>query len=270
MKDSTRPQTSRAPEIAVALEDVWVHYGSGWVLEGVTVSVSRGEILGIVGPNGSGKSTLLRVITGLVVPARGSVHVLGRRRRGHEYIPGIGYLPQKTQAISNFPVLALDVVLMGRYPGSGLWGRPGRRDKEKARGLLSMLGIGHLADKPFSRLSGGQQQRVRIAMALACDPQVLILDEPSTGIDVVAQEEFYRLLARLRDQTNLAVIMVSHDIGTITNFADRVACLNRRLHYHGPPEGCWDPSILARMYGANMQVIVHDLHCETCARRHET
>jgi len=124
------------------------------------------------------------------------------------------------------------------------------------------------AQRPFGDLSGGQQQRVNIARALASEPKLLVLDEPSTGIDSVAQEDFYELLAEIRDKQGISAIMVSHDIGVITSHADRVACLNRELHYHGEPDFCFSPELQQKIFGKDLKVMVHDASCATCAKRH--
>jgi zinc transport system ATP-binding protein len=124
------------------------------------------------------------------------------------------------------------------------------------------------ADKPFGVLSGGQKQRVNIARALASKPKLLVLDEPSTGVDSVAQEDFYELLAKFRNELGISVIMVSHDIGAITSHADRVACLNRQLHYHGEPESCFTSEMTQKVFGKEHKFIVHDSKCITCFQRH--
>ena len=124
------------------------------------------------------------------------------------------------------------------------------------------------AGKPFGSLSGGQQQRIHIARALVSKPKLLLLDEPSTGVDSVAQEDFYILLANLRDESGLSVIMVSHDIGVITSYADRVACLNTEVHYHGGPDLCLSPEIMEKVFGKDLKIMVNDSRCATCSKRY--
>jgi len=135
--------------------------------------------------------------------------------------------------------------------------------------LLSQINMADHAKRPFAVLSGGQQQRVNIARAMASKPKLLILDEPSTGIDSVAQEDFYELLARFRNEQGISVIMVSHDIGVITSHADRVACLNVELHYHDEPDFCFSPDITRKVFGKDLKIIVHDDKCATCYHRHQ-
>lgn len=259
-------ETETAP--IVDLEDIWVRYDGKWVLTSIYLKCFQGEILGIVGPNGGGKTTLLNVILGLVQPEKGTVQLFGRKP-GKQSRLEVGYLPQISRANRSFPVTVLDVVLMGLYNRLGLFHRPGRNNRVKAMDLLAQINMAEHAQKPFGTLSGGQQQRVSIARALASDPKLLVLDEPSTGIDSVAQEDFYELLARLRDEQGISVIMVSHDIGVITSHADRVACLNRQLHYHGEPDFCFDPEMQQKVFGKDLRVMVHDARCATCSRRHE-
>jgi zinc transport system ATP-binding protein len=259
---------SGQPQAAIVeLEDVWTRYNEKWVLKSIYLTCHPGKILGIVGPNGSGKTTLLNVIMGLIRPEKGTVRLFGRTPDRSSRLE-IGYLPQISQADRAFPVTVRDVVLMGLYSRLGMFHRPGRKSLQTAMDLLHQVGMADLADRPFGALSGGQQQRAQIARALASRPRLLILDEPSTGIDSVAQEEFYELLARLRDEQGISAIMVSHDIGMITSQADQVACLNREIHYHGDPEFCLTPEIQRKVFGDHMNVMLHDSACATCSRRH--
>jgi zinc transport system ATP-binding protein len=262
---SDRSDQSDAPDPAVELRNVWSRYDGDWVLRNISMTCPQGSIFGIVGPNGSGKTTLIKVILGLITPERGEVRVLGQSPRSADRDPSdVGYLPQISMAHRDFPVSAMDVVLMGRYTRLGLFHRPGAEDRKKALEMLDLVGIADHSERPFGSLSGGEQQRVSIARALVGDPRLLLLDEPSTGIDAVGQESFYQLLEALRDRLSLAVIMVSHDIGVVTSHTDRIACLNREIHYHGEPDGCLNREILEKTYGTGLQVMVHDRECPTC------
>lgn len=260
--------TDRKGAPIVELEDVWVRYDGKWVLKTIYLECFPGEILGIVGPNGGGKTTLLKVILGVLRPERGSVRLFGERPDQHSRL-GLGYLPQISQADRSFPVSVLDVVLMGLYKRIGIMQRVGRKSRDKAMALLALVNMDDHAKRPFGILSGGQQQRVNIARALASKPRLLVLDEPSTGVDTVAQEDFYELLATLRDEQDMSIIMVSHDIGVMTTHADSVGCLNTQLHYHGDPESCFTPDIQRKVFGKNLQVMIHDEKCITCSKRHQ-
>lgn len=248
----------------VEMKGVWARYNANWVLEAVDFDILEKEIVAVVGPNGGGKSTLLKVMLGILKPERGEVRVFGRppaEARGR-----IGFLPQIATYKRNFPVSALDVVLMGSYGRLGLFRRPRDIDRERARALLHEVGLGHIERSPFGSLSGGQQQRVGIARALASEPSLLLLDEPVTGVDIAAQEAFFRFLSRLRDERGISMIIVSHDIGAITPIVDRVAWLNRVIHYYGEPGGALEPSVIERTFGKDVRFLVHGDHCATCRR----
>ena len=267
MKDPS-VETESKKELLVDLHDVWVAYDGKWVLKSVYFNCYSGEIFGIVGPNGGGKTTLLNVILGLVQPQKGSVRLFGRKPSKRSRLE-LGYLPQISHADQSFPVTVVDVVLMGLYNRIGFFHRPGPKNKKTAMELLDQVNMADHAGRPFSVLSGGQQQRVNIARALASNPRLLVLDEPSTGIDSVAQEDFYELLAKLRNEQDISVIMVSHDIGVITSHADRVACLNVELHYHDEADSCFSLDVARKVFGEDLKVIVHDDKCATCYHRHQ-
>ena len=214
------------------MEDVWVQYNGVTVLEDITLSVQNRDFLGIIGPNGGGKTTLLKVILGLIKPNRGRVTVLGGPpEEGRRFI---GYVPQLTQFDREFPATALDVVLMGRLGHKGLLRRYTEEDMEIAYKALESVEILDLKDRQVGKLSGGELQRVFLARALAADPKILLLDEPTASIDEPTKTELYELLKGLNRE--ITIILVSHDIGVISSYVDKIACLNRRLFYHGSKE----------------------------------
>ncbi|KYH40116.1 MAG: zinc ABC transporter ATP-binding protein [Candidatus Bathyarchaeota archaeon B26-2] len=219
-------------EEVISLEDVWVQYNGVTVLEDITLSVQNRDFLGIIGPNGGGKTTLLKVILGLIKPNRGRVTVLGGPpEEGRRFI---GYVPQLTQFDREFPATALDVVLMGRLGHKGLLRRYTEEDMEIAYKALESVEILDLKDRQVGKLSGGELQRVFLARALAADPKILLLDEPTASIDEPTKTELYELLKGLNRE--ITIILVSHDIGVISSYVDKIACLNRRLFYHGSKE----------------------------------
>jgi zinc transport system ATP-binding protein len=227
------------------------------ILEEVNLEIREGTFLGLIGPNGGGKTTLLKTILGLVKPDRGEVRVFGlppddRRNRGH-----IGYLPQRAYADLTFPVSAFDVVLMGRYSRIGIWRRSTADDRRRAMETLASVGMDHLRDRPIGHLSGGEQQRVFIARALASEPRLLLLDEPTSGVDTSAQQSLYGLLGKLKKEYALTIVLVSHDIGVVPHHTDEVACLNRRLHLHGPSPDALDAETLGKVYGCEVELLVH-------------
>jgi ABC-type Mn2+/Zn2+ transport system ATPase subunit len=235
--------------VIIELDKVTVAYRAVTVLEEVSLKVHRGNFLAVIGPNGAGKTTLLKVILGLVRPVEGTVRVFGRApwELGPER-RAIGYVPQSTAADRHFPVRVADVVMMGRYGRIGPLRRPSAADREAVRRAMERTGVAHLADHSLGRLSGGQRQRVLLARALACEPELLILDEPAAGIDGPGTESLYELLHALH-KDGLTTLLVSHDVGVVASFVDGVVCLNRRLVAHGRPEEVLGSEELAQMYG---------------------
>lgn len=217
---------------AVSIEGLTVKLDGRIVLEDVWLEVEERDFLGLIGPNGGGKSTLLKAILGLVKPSSGRVRVFGRDPVAARLL--VGYLPQNSIFDQRFPVRVFDVVLMGRYPRVGILRRYRTEDLEAARRALDAVGMLGLADREIGALSGGEQQRVFVARAIVSDPKLLLLDEPTAGVDVAQQREFYDLLKHLNSK--MAIIMVSHDLSAISAHVEKVACLNQRLYYHGSKE----------------------------------
>ncbi|BBB32554.1 zinc transport system ATP-binding protein [Thermotomaculum hydrothermale] len=249
----------------IFIEDLEVKYGNKVVLEDIFLKVEKGEIVSIVGPNGGGKTTLLKVILGLKDYSKGTIKVLGKNPKEVDK-KEIGYLPQREETAKNFPISVFETVLMGRYPKIGLFRKPGEKDKEIALESLKLVKMDHLKDENINKLSGGQRQRVFIARALAMEPKILILDEPSTGLDIVAQEDFYKILVEIRNKKEMSIIMVSHDIGVVSTFVDKIACLNKTIHYHGKSGTPIPKDVLEKVFGSNIQILVHDPHCKGCHR----
>lgn len=223
----------------VKLEDVWAHYDGVPALEGINLSLSQHDFLGIIGPNGGGKTTLLKVILGLLKPSKGSVRVLGttpeRARRS------IGYVPQNSLFDRNFPVSVWDVVLMGclgalraQFKCTKCLKRYSEKDRRVALQALERVEMLDYKERQIGQLSGGQQQRVFVARALSTQPKLLLLDEPTLAIDTPMQKGFYELLERLKHE--MAIVLVSHDISAVSIYVDKIACLNHRLFYHNSKE----------------------------------
>ncbi len=235
----------------VKLENVWVQHDSVPVLEAINLSIKSNDFLGIIGPNGGGKTTLLKVIMGLIKPSRGRVTVLGMSpERGRKYI---GYISQITLFDHDFPINVFEVVLMGRYNKSGLFQRYNEEDRKAAIEALKTVEMLDYKDRQVGRLSGGEQQRVFIARALATNPELLLLDEPTASIDPNMQAEFYELLDKLKE--NMAIVLVSHDVSAVSIYVNEIACLNRQLFYHGSKEVSADE--LEKAYHCPIQLIAH-------------
>jgi zinc transport system ATP-binding protein len=235
----------------VKIENVWVYIEKLLVLEDISLSVDEGDFVGIIGPNGGGKTTLLKVILGLIPPLRGHVSILGkspeRARRK------IGYVPQYNLFDRNFPLNVRDVVMMGRLSKKSLFGQYGQKDREMTEQALDQVGMLSFWDKQIGTLSGGEQQRVFIARALVSRPKLLLLDEPTAGVDTAMQTELFELLEKLK--SDMAIVMVSHDISVVSVYVKKIACLNQRLYYHGTKE--ITPEILEATYKCPVQMIAH-------------
>jgi zinc transport system ATP-binding protein len=234
--------------------------GEAPALDRVSLDVRKGERLGILGPNGGGKSTLLKLTLGLLRGYAGTIEVDG-------FSPGeaakrrlIGYVPQRVEAELAFPITARHAASMAASAGLGPFAS-GRGAREKADRALSMVGASAFAEKPVGSLSGGQLQRVMIARALASEAKILLLDEPTVGIDPAGQRQFAELIQRLHDELGLTTIVVSHDLRTVAATSDRVACLARTLHYHDSPQGL-TPHVLAEVFKHDAAAIFGDLHVD--------
>lgn len=216
----------------VTLSDVSVEFNGSLILEDVSLVVNENDFLGIIGPNGGGKTTLLKVILGLVKPFKGDVMVLDgipAQARGR-----VGYVPQVSLFDRSFPMTVFDAVLMGRIGKTGLASYYSSLDRDMAAESLERVGMLDQGDRQLGKLSEGQKQRVFIARALASDPKLLLLDEPTSSVDAAMETEFYGVLEKLRSR--MAIVLVSHDIGVISSHIDKIACLNRKLYYHDSKE----------------------------------
>jgi ABC-type Mn2+/Zn2+ transport system ATPase subunit len=239
--------TAGVRERLIALAGVTCRYASEDVLTDVDLTVAEGEFVGVVGPSGSGKTTLLRAIAGSMRPVDGSV----TRRRGLR----IAYVPQVETINWSFPVTVQQCVLMARVTGRRLpW--PSAAERMAVGEMLARLDIEHLRDRHIRELSGGQQQRVFIARALLGDPELLLMDEPTSGVDVRLRHEILHLLDDLNAR-GLAILLTTHDLNGIAAHLPRVVCLNRTVIGAGRPVDVLTPDVLERTYGASMQVLEH-------------
>jgi zinc transport system ATP-binding protein len=218
---------------ALTFRDVWVRRGGKLALREIDFAVPAGSVFGLIGPNGGGKTTLLKVALNLLAPVRGIVQVFGKPWHEHPAPgPSIGYTPQHHLHLPQFPVSVRQVVQMGRYGKVGLCHPLSQTDKNTVEQCLELVGMLPLAKRPIDELSGGQKQRVFIARALAADPQLLILDEPTAGVDTAARDQFYELIRDLQQRLALTVILATHDIGMVLKYCDLVGCLNETLTVH--------------------------------------
>ncbi|MEE8607546.1 MAG: metal ABC transporter ATP-binding protein, partial [Nitrospiraceae bacterium] len=221
----------------------------------------EGEFVGVIGPNGSGKTTLCRAILGLMRPLEGSLQIFDcacEKLRCH-HRARIGYLPQKGVLDRNFPITVLEAVMMGRYGALGLFRRPRQQDREIAVEALENVGMQDHRNTALGHLSGGQQQRVLIARALAQKPQVLLLDEPTTGVDITTQHSVLDLVQHLHRDLGLTVLLVTHDINLIRSRVNRLVLLKTRLFAAATPEEVLRPDLLRQVYGKDLVITQQDL-----------
>ena len=233
--DGSHTDNSVAPVVSV--EGVDFAWDGNQVLADCNLEVQAGQFLGLLGPNGGGKTTLIRLMLGELVPDRGRVLVFGRdaHRLGRDR-KLVGYVPQRERAEANFPATALDAVIMGTFAGLGYGRRVHQAQREAALRILDLMGIASVAHKPLRQLSGGQQQRVFVARALVSRPQLLLVDEPTVGMDVSGQESFFEELEALQRELKMTVVMATHDMDHIRHVASWLACVSREIHWHSPSE----------------------------------
>lgn len=242
----------------IEIDNISFSYGNNLILENISLNIHLGDFLGIVGPNGGGKSTLLKVILGLLKPSGGTVRLFGVDIHSFRDWNKIGYVPQKvTNFDVNFPATVEEVVAMGRFATRGLFRPLIDEDRVIIRDSLKQVELLDYKDRLIGKLSTGQQQRVFIARALAQKPQVIILDEPTVGVDSQTQKDFYSLLQVLNQKLNLTLIMVSHDLDAVAHEVTEVACINRILACHIPPSKFFGSDYLKQVYGENIKFMQH-------------
>ncbi len=247
----TRPLRHDTFAPPIQLEGVTLRYNRVFALKDVAFSLPAGQLVAVVGPNGAGKTTLFRVIAGILRPDSGSVNVYGHGPGGHVCI---AYVPQRSQVDWSFPVTATEVVMMGRIRKLGLFRWPSRQDWEFVRQALDRVGIVDLGDRQIGELSGGQQQRVFLAQALAQEAEVVLLDEPLTGLDMPSQEAIFNTLSELK-QDGVAIMVATHDLNLAADRFDQVMLLNRRLIAFGTPDEVYTRPHLLEAYGGSVHVI---------------
>ncbi|HLZ72006.1 MAG TPA: metal ABC transporter ATP-binding protein [Dehalococcoidia bacterium] len=262
LPQAVTPGQSRALPVEAAarplveLCGVSIGYQGTPVLSDVNLAIAPGQFAGIVGPSGSGKTSLLRAMLGAVEVYRGEVLVDGKRvsgrRRAH-----VGYVPQLETVDWNFPVTVAEVVLMGRTMESGPWPWARRRDRERMFGILERLGLADLHNRHIRNLSGGQQQRVFLARALIRSPKLLLLDEPTSGVDIRTRDDILHILADLNAE-GVTVIMATHEINAVAAHLPFVVCVNGAIVAQGHPDDVFTPEVLSRTYKAPIFVLKQD------------
>ena len=229
------------------------------VLTGVNFHVLPGEYCAVIGPNGGGKTTLVRLLLGLEKPTAGEIELFGISQKRFRDWNRIGYVPQRSALIdSTFPATVREVVAMGRYAKRGILGFESEEDKAAIVEAMELMGVADLGDRLIGNLSGGQRQRVMIARALASKPDVLIVDEPNTGVDVESQHRFYQLLRTLNKTKKLSILFITHDIGVIAEDITRVLFVNQTLLVSTNPAEVVTCNEMSRLYGNPSHVVCHN------------
>jgi zinc transport system ATP-binding protein len=237
----------------IEIKDLTFSYDGANALEDVNLTIDKNDFVCLVGPNGGGKTTLLRLILGLLAPTRGRVTVFGGRPK--QARQRLGYMPQHAQVDPRFPATVADVVLMGRLGRAEIFGPYRAPQRAAAWRALDVVGLSDFRTRPFGSLSGGQRQRALIARALATEPELLLLDEPTANLDAHAEHELYELMRRLNEK--LTIVMVSHDLGFVSEFVKSVACVKRHVVVHPTSEITGE--IIQEMYGGVVRMVRHDL-----------
>jgi zinc transport system ATP-binding protein len=253
LNTATTADAADSDESIIDLTDVDFGYTTTPVIEDVSLRIDPGEYAAVVGPNGSGKSTLMKLMLGLLRPDEGAARLFGEP--AHEFDDGsrIGYVAQHASASKEMPITVREVVKMGRFPHVG-FRRLSSADWDVVDRALETVGMSAFADRRVTQLSGGQRQRAFIARALASEADLLVLDEPTVGVDVESVAAFYDLLDSL-NADGITILLIEHDLSAVTQHADRVVCLNREIYFDGPTDEFVDSDALARAFGTAANVL---------------
>ncbi len=247
--------------LLLEIRDLYVKYPNGvTALENINLDIHEKDLIALIGPNGAGKSTLLKVILGLIKPSVGSVKLLGSTDLSKN-LKLVGYVPQSAlvrDATSPFTVY--ETVMLGRTPVVGLFHATGAKDKDKVDETLKLFELNELRDRKIGQLSGGQSQRVFLAKAMVAEPKLLLLDEPTSGVDTNSKREFYTILERLNKEQSLTVILSSHDVGVVTKIASLVVCINRSQFFCGLPHDFAANQEIHKLYNHQVELMEHTDH----------
>ncbi|QPC46900.1 metal ABC transporter ATP-binding protein [Mangrovibacillus cuniculi] len=249
------------PSPILELKDVYFRYERDWVLEHIDLTINQGQFWALVGPNGSGKSTMLKIILGLLTPQKGTVKWFGNDRKEFKHWEKIGYVSQKANSFNTgFPATVYEVVASGLVKKAGLFQRIGKKYRKDILDAISAVGMSDFLQRNIGELSGGQQQRVFIARAIVSKPEVLILDEPTVGIDHQHVQAFYQMLEQLNKESGMTLLLVTHDMGAVSTRVSHVACLHKHLHFHGTSNDFeqLDQGDLSGVYGHEVQLLQHE------------
>ena len=231
------------------------------ILSQISFQIFNGDYIAIIGPNGGGKTTLIRMLLGLDTPTTGLIKIFGKDKKEFKKWDRIGYVPQRASLVdANFPATVLDIVKMGRTAKRSIFSRMTQEDNDAVEDAIKKMDIENLQDKMVGTLSGGQRQRVMIARALASKPEILILDEPNTGVDMVSQKRFYGLLSKLNKEENMTILFITHDIGVIADDIGRLFTINQKATICNNPKEALSCEEVSELYGIEAHLIHNHKH----------
>lgn len=235
--------------------------GTQNILSNVSFEIFNGEYIAIIGPNGGGKTTLVRMLLGLDKPTDGSIKLFGKKLKEFKEWHKIGYVPQRASHVDkNFPATVQDIVNMGRTSKRTFFSTMTKEDKEIVKDSMFKMGVLDLKDRMVGTLSGGQRQRVMIARALASKPEILILDEPNTGVDMVSQRNFYALLSKLNKEENITIVFITHDVGVIADDIGRLFTINQKAIICNEPKKAISCEDMSKLYGIDAHLVHNHKH----------
>lgn len=231
------------------------------ILKNISLEIFNGEYIAIIGPNGGGKTTLIRMLLGLEKPSSGEIKIFGKKLKKFKKWNKIGFVPQRASLVdTNFPATVQDIVTMGRVANRTLFSRFSNEDKKHVHDAMVKMDILDLKDKMVGTLSGGQRQRVMIARALASSPEILILDEPNTGVDMVSQQRFYKLLSKLNKEDGITIVFITHDIGVIADDIARLFTINQQATICNNPKEALSCEDVSALYGMEAHLLYNHKH----------
>lgn len=246
-------------EKIITVDNLSFSYGENKVLDNINFYIDEGDFVGIIGSNGSAKSTLLKLILGLLKPNEGNIKIFGKDINEFKDYDKIGYIPQNVRDFNQmFPATVEEVVASNLYSKKGLFKSFKKEDYHKIEHVLEIVHMEGVKNKRIGNLSGGQKQRVFIARALVNSPKILFMDEPLVGVDVNSQNKFYSLMEEINKKHNITLVMISHDIGIISQKVNRILCLNNGNLYCHDSNNCQCADLLNKAYGENMNILFHE------------
>lgn len=249
------------PVNILSVEEIYFRYNGVEVLTDVSFRIEKGDYVGIVGPNGSGKTTLIKLALGFFKPSKGRILLFDKEPHDFRHWKRVGYLPQRTSGLNpHFPATVREVVALGLLSGKAFPKRIGRTDERAIIAALDLLDISEIEDKLVGELSGGQQQRVLIAKAIVNEPELLILDEPTTALDPEGREKFFGILAALNEKKRITVVMITHDLGTIGEYASRLLYIDKKVIFFGTFDAFCKSAEMAQYFGEHSQHLICHRH----------